>query len=60
MTTDQLIVRFYADLVETQHSEINGENRFGELVLSVGYTSVVEVTVIQGENLGTFTSFTTL
>ena len=60
MSTDQLIVQFYTDLVETQQSEVNREKKFGELVLSVGYTSMVEVAVIQGENLGTLTSFTIL
>ena len=60
MPTEQLIVQFYADLEKTQHSETNREKNFGELVLSVGYSSVVEVAVIQGENLGTLTSSTTL
>ena len=52
-------LQFYP-LEKTQHSETSGEMKFGELVLSVGYSSVVEVTVIQGENLGMLTSFTTL
>ena len=54
MTTDQLILRFYYDLMNCQQEETRGERKF-ELVVSVGYikeTSMVEVTVIHGENMG--------
>ena len=54
MTTDQLILRFYYDLMTCQQEETRGERKF-ELVVSVGYIkekSTVEVTVIHGENMG--------
>ena len=54
MTTDQLILRFYYDLMNCQQEETRGERKF-ELVVSVGYIkekSIVEVTVIHGENMG--------
>ena len=54
MTTDQLILRFYYDLMNCQQEETRGERKF-ELVVSVGYIkekSTVEVTVIHGENMG--------
>lgn len=55
MSTEHLILRFYSDLVKHQQDEAKEEKQFGELVVSVGYikeSSVVEVNVIQGENMG--------
>ena len=46
------MLRFQSDLLKQQERE--GERKLGTLLLSVGYLrdrSVVEVTIIQGQNL---------
>ena len=58
MTTNQLIFRFYYDLLNCQQDETREERKF-ELVVSVAYikeTSVVEVNVVHGENMGKYYS----
>ena len=57
MTTDELIVHFYSDLLKRQQEESRGDQQFGKLVVSVGYareSSVLEVSVIHGDNMGEF------
>ena len=56
LTTNQLIVGFYSDLVRLQEDEAGSENVLGELVVSVGYIkemSAIEVNVIQARDTGT-------
>ena len=56
LTTNQLIVGFYSDLVRLQQEEAGGGNVMGELVVSVGYIkemSAIEVNVIQARDTGT-------
>ena len=56
MPTDQLIVRFYSDFLKHQQEQGKAE-KFGELVVSVGFikeSSVIEVNVVHGENMGKF------
>ena len=60
MPTQLLILRFYCDILIRQHSENRGDRKFGELLLSIGYikeTSMIEVTVIHGDNMSKFTKF---
>ena len=54
MPTDELIVRFYSDFMKHQQEKIK-EEKFGELVLSVGFIkelSAIVVNVIQGDDMG--------
>ena len=55
MPTEKLILRFFSDLAQRQHEEVeSGKAELGTLLISVGYlkqSSVVEVDVIQGKNL---------
>ena len=54
MPTNQLIRRFYFDILKQQHRENRGERKYSEILLSVGYVkekSTIEVTVIHGDNM---------
>ena len=55
LSTNQLIVCFYSDLVKLQQEESGSGNVLGELVISVGYIkemSAIEVNVVQARDTG--------
>ena len=55
LTTNELIVHFYLDLIKYQQEETGKENRLGELVVSVGYIkemAAIEVIVVQARDIG--------
>lgn len=54
LPTDELILRFFSDLVQLQSHEFEGEKKLGTFHISVCYIkeeSVVEVKDIQGKGL---------
>ena len=55
LPTEKLILRFFSDLAQRQHEEVeSGKAELGTLLFSVGYlkqSSVIEVDIIQGKNL---------
>ena len=54
MPTNELIVRFYSEFMTHQQEQVK-QGKFGELTLSVGFmkeSSVIEVNIVQGDNMG--------
>ena len=55
LSTNQLIVHFYLDLVRYQQEDAGKGNMCGELVVSVGYlkeVAAIEVIVVQARDIG--------
>ncbi len=55
LPTDKLILKFFSDLADIQTALINsGEDKYGKVLLSVGYhgdTEVIEVNLFQANKL---------